>query len=208
MRRRTFFRTRCREPFQLVGSPAAHDYRLRSGRSDEHGHVARDLRGDSPRNGDTVRFPGLAPIVQRPGGHDRRPASGAPSRVGGNGARAANQAFNVVNGDYFRWRNMWPRIADYFHVPVAPYPGHEEPLAERLKDIGGEWDKIVKKYGLRDYPIEKVAPWWHVDIDLAAPSSASPTWERAGSSASSTTRTPGVPSLLSFERLRAERIIP
>ena len=28
--------------------------------------------------------------------------------------RAANKAFNVVNGDYFRWRNMWPRIAGLF----------------------------------------------------------------------------------------------
>jgi nucleoside-diphosphate-sugar epimerase len=80
--------------------------------------------------------------------------------------KAANKAFNVVNGDVFRWRYMWARIAAHFGVEPAPYPGHEEPLALRLRDIGGEWAKIVKKRGLRNYSIEKVAPWWHVDIDL------------------------------------------
>lgn len=29
---------------------------------------------------------------------------------------AANQAFNVVNGDVFRWRWLWPRVAAYFGV--------------------------------------------------------------------------------------------
>jgi hypothetical protein len=79
---------------------------------------------------------------------------------------AADKAFNVVNGDYFRWKYMWPRIAEYFGVEVAPYPGNEQPLAERFKNVGGDWAKIVKKYGLRDFPIAKVAPWWHVDIDF------------------------------------------
>ena len=92
---------------------------------------------------------------------------------------------------------MRARIADYFGVPAAPYPGHEEPLAKRLKGVGSEWSKIVKKHGLRNRPIEKVAPWWHVDIDYAGPSSASPTWETAGSWDSSTTKTAGVPSWLS-----------
>ena len=27
--------------------------------------------------------------------------------------KAANQAFNSVNGDYVQWRYMWPRIAEY-----------------------------------------------------------------------------------------------
>ncbi len=83
--------------------------------------------------------------------------------------KAANLAFNVVNGDHFRWRTMWARIADYFGVPVAPYPGHEEPLAVRFKDIGGDWAKIVAKHGLRADPIETIAPWWHVDIDFCRP---------------------------------------
>jgi nucleoside-diphosphate-sugar epimerase len=34
--------------------------------------------------------------------------------------RAANQAFNVVNGDVESWQNLWPKIADYFGTKVKP----------------------------------------------------------------------------------------
>lgn len=34
---------------------------------------------------------------------------------------AANQAFNVVNGDVFRWRWLWPKLAMYFGIEPAPY---------------------------------------------------------------------------------------
>ena len=34
--------------------------------------------------------------------------------------RCANQAFNIANGDLFRWEEMWPRIAGFFDLDVAP----------------------------------------------------------------------------------------
>jgi nucleoside-diphosphate-sugar epimerase len=80
--------------------------------------------------------------------------------------KAANMAFNVVNGDYFRWRKMWTRIAEYFDVEPALYPGRITVLADALADIGPEWDRIVKKHDLRKTKIEQIAPWWHVDADL------------------------------------------
>lgn len=39
--------------------------------------------------------------------------------------RAANQAYNINNGDLFRWEEMWPRIAAYFEIPTAPRPADE-----------------------------------------------------------------------------------
>jgi len=33
--------------------------------------------------------------------------------------RAANQAFNVHNGDTESWQNMWPKVAEYFGMKVA-----------------------------------------------------------------------------------------
>jgi nucleoside-diphosphate-sugar epimerase len=33
---------------------------------------------------------------------------------------ARNEAFNVTNGDYMRWENVWPRIAEFFDMPVGP----------------------------------------------------------------------------------------
>ncbi|MEK9720681.1 MAG: SDR family oxidoreductase, partial [Quisquiliibacterium sp.] len=34
-------------------------------------------------------------------------------------SRCANQAYNITNGDYFRWCNLWPRIAEVFEMPWA-----------------------------------------------------------------------------------------
>lgn len=34
--------------------------------------------------------------------------------------RCANQAFNINNGDLFRWNEMWPRLAHFFELNVAP----------------------------------------------------------------------------------------
>jgi len=79
---------------------------------------------------------------------------------------AANTAFNVVNGDVFRWKKLWRQIADYFGIDVAPYPGEAQPLAQSLADVGSDWDRIVRKYELLPNKVEHIAPWWHVDADL------------------------------------------
>ena len=80
--------------------------------------------------------------------------------------QAANTAFNVVNGDFFRWRKMWLRIADYFGIEAAPYPGHVTPLVDYLKDAGPLWQKMAAENKLKSADLEKIAPWWHVDADL------------------------------------------
>lgn len=74
--------------------------------------------------------------------------------------KAANQAFNAVNGDYFTWRHMWPRIAAYlgaessaddkFSKP-APKEGEvqqEFSLAEWSQDKRPIWDKLCEKAGV------------------------------------------------------------
>jgi hypothetical protein len=103
---------------------------------------------------------------------------------------------------------MWPRIAEYSGVDVAPYPDHEEPLAERLKSVGGDWAKIAKKYGLREFPIEKVAPWWHVDIDFCRPIECVTDMGRSRALGFMTYQNTWEAFKDLFSRLRAEKIIP
>ena len=79
---------------------------------------------------------------------------------------AANQAFNVVNGEIFRWNWLWPRLADYFGLPAAPYPGHATPLETYMADAGPAWNIIIAKHRLKNMPIETFASWWHSDLDL------------------------------------------
>jgi nucleoside-diphosphate-sugar epimerase len=60
--------------------------------------------------------------------------------------QAANEIFNVTNGDVFEWRSAWPAMAETLGVE----PGPDEPtsLAAYLRDNADVWSKIVAKYGL------------------------------------------------------------
>lgn len=79
---------------------------------------------------------------------------------------AANTAFNVVNGDVFRWKRLWRQIAEYFGIEVGVYPGEARSLAQTLANIDADWDRIVGKCHLVPNKVEHIAPWLHVDADL------------------------------------------
>lgn len=125
-----------------------------------------------------------------------------------NSPRAANTAFNVVNGDVFRWRKMWGRIASYFDIPAAPYPGKASPLAVMLKDVGPAWDEIVRRRGLKTNPVEAVAPWWHVDLDFGREQETIADMSLSRERGFLTYQRTADSFTALFDRLRAERIIP
>jgi len=77
-----------------------------------------------------------------------------------------NQAFNVVNGDIFRWRWLWPKLAADFGIEAAPYPGQATPLERQLADAGPIWADIAAKYVLAEADLGKLASAWHTDLDL------------------------------------------
>lgn len=78
----------------------------------------------------------------------------------------ANNAFNVSNGDIFRWRTLWPSFAGFFGLH-AEGPG--EPLADFLAANRGTWEAIALRDSLRPFPIERAAGW--VRGDYTAPNS-------------------------------------
>src|SRR5688572_30784482 len=71
-------------------------------------------------------------------------------------ARCANQAFNINNGDLFRWNDMWPAIADYFGLETAP------PLPLSLQIVMADkeplWNNMMQRYGLQ-HSYEAVSSW-------------------------------------------------
>ena len=79
---------------------------------------------------------------------------------------AANKALNIVNGDVFRWRRMWPRLAEALGVEAVPFNGEPAPLEQQLADADEVWPEIVQRHGLRDTNVEHLASWWHTDADL------------------------------------------
>jgi nucleoside-diphosphate-sugar epimerase len=82
---------------------------------------------------------------------------------------ARNQAFNVVNGDVFRWSWMWTRLADWFGLKPAPFPGEGIPLERQLADAGPIWTSIARKYHLAEEDLGVLASAWHTDADLGRP---------------------------------------
>lgn len=82
---------------------------------------------------------------------------------------ANNQAFNIVNGDNFRWKWMWQRIANWFGVEAAPHEGEGLPLETQLESAAPVWRSIAAKYGLAEPDIHVLASPWHTDADLGRP---------------------------------------
>lgn len=80
-----------------------------------------------------------------------------------------NEAFNVVNGDVFRWSWMWERIAGWFDVEPAPFPCEVTPLERQLADAAPIWAEIAGKHSLAEPDLAVLSSAWHTDADLGRP---------------------------------------
>jgi nucleoside-diphosphate-sugar epimerase len=121
-------------------------------------------------------------------------------------AEAANQAYNVTNGDMFRWSSMWPKLAAFFDLDTAP------PLPMSLTDVMADkadlWDDMVRTHNLVRTPYSDVSSWkfgdfvfaW--DYDVIADTSKS---RRAGFHEYVDTESMFIQI---FEDMRAQRLIP
>ena len=79
---------------------------------------------------------------------------------------AADEAFNIVNGDVFRWRWMWPKLASYFGVEWEGYSQAPRPLEEAMVGREDQWSELAQRHGLAELRLDRMASWWHTDGDL------------------------------------------
>lgn len=82
---------------------------------------------------------------------------------------ARNEAFNVVDGDVFRWSWMWGRLADWFGLEPAFYDGTVRPLEEQMADDAPVWAALAARHGLVEPDLARLASAWHTDADLGRP---------------------------------------
>ena len=82
---------------------------------------------------------------------------------------AHNEAFNITNGDYFRWSWLWKQLAQWFGVEAVGYDGSIHPLEEEIKNDGPVWQEIAKRYNLKEPDLNRLASAWHTDLDLGRP---------------------------------------
>lgn len=87
--------------------------------------------------------------------------------------RCANEAFNIVNGDDFRWRDVWPMLAEHFSMQ----PGEVRPMSLRsfMADKQALWGEMARRNDLRFDRIEDVADWAFADVMFAG------AWEQTAS---------------------------
>lgn len=77
-----------------------------------------------------------------------------------------NQAFNIANGDVFRWRWMWPQFAELFGVEPEGFDTAPQPLEARMTNAAEVWERIAARHDLVESDVSRLASWWHTDGDL------------------------------------------
>ena len=121
---------------------------------------------------------------------------------------AHDQAFNVVNGDVFRWQWMWQRIADWFGVSAAPFDGTVRPLAQQMANDAARWRDIATRHRLAEPDLARLASPWHTDADLGRPIEVVTDMSKSRRLGFTAYQPTDDAFFALFERLRAERLIP
>ncbi|MET3725259.1 SDR family oxidoreductase [Sphingomonas trueperi] len=121
---------------------------------------------------------------------------------------AANEAFNVVNGDVFRWQWMWARIAECFGLEPAPFDGTIQPLEQQMAEDAGLWRTIAEREGLAEPNLARLASPWHTDADLGRPIEVVTDMSKSRRMGFTAYQPTDDAFFALFERLRADRLIP
>ena len=72
--------------------------------------------------------------------------------------RCASQAYNITNGDYFRWQHVWPRIGQAFGMEAAAAP-QPHSLVDFMADKAPLWQSMVNKHGLKPHGFQEIVAW-------------------------------------------------
>jgi hypothetical protein len=105
-------------------------------------------------------FPGGGAFVN--GATDARLLARAMA-FAGTSAVAANETYNVVNGDVLVWQDIWAAVAAHFGMPAGP----ADPLrlAEAMPRREDVWQRIVSKHGLQPLALAQLvgSSWQFTD---------------------------------------------
>ena len=121
---------------------------------------------------------------------------------------ARNEAFNIANGDIFRWSWMWKRIASWFGVEAAELEGEGIPLEVQLAGANPIWKEIAGKHGLVQPDLKFLSTAWHTDIDLGRTIEVVTDMSKSRKLGFNGYQPTDESFYALFERLRIERLIP
>ena len=121
-------------------------------------------------------------------------------------AAASGEAFNVTNGDVFRWERLWDDIAA--HLDLATAPPIPLTLARHMADKGPVWRRIAERHDLVEPDLDRLVGWafgdfiFHTETDVI--SDVNKIREAGFGETMSTTRS----LLAALDSLRRQRILP
>lgn len=121
---------------------------------------------------------------------------------------AANQDFNVANGDVFRWKWMWGRIAEWFGIEPAPFDGTVRPLEEQMAGDAATWSEIARHHALAEPDMNRLVSPWHTDADLGRPIEVITDMSKSRRLGFLDYQPTDDAFFALFEELRADRLIP
>ncbi len=121
---------------------------------------------------------------------------------------AANEAFNVVNGDVFRWKWMWSRIANWFELEAEPFDGLVRPLEAQMANDANVWREIAARHGLVEADLARLASAWHTDADLGRPIEVVTDMSKSRRLGFTAYQPTDDAFFALFERLREDHLIP
>ena len=82
---------------------------------------------------------------------------------------ARNEAFNIANGDVFRWSWLWRRLAAWFGVQAGGFDGEMKPLEAEMANDHAAWREIATRHKLVEADLNRLVSPWHTDLDLGRP---------------------------------------
>jgi nucleoside-diphosphate-sugar epimerase len=121
---------------------------------------------------------------------------------------ARNLAFNVVNGDVFRWSWMWARLAEHFGLPFVRFDGTVRPLEAQMVGDGPVWAGMAERHGLVERDLARLASAWHTDADLGRPIEVVTDMSRSRTLGFLDYQPTDRAFFDLFDRLRAARVVP
>lgn len=67
----------------------------------------------------------------------------------------ADGAYNLTNGDVFRWSHVWPKLAEWFGLEV----GEPQPISleQRIKALRPVWKQLAEREGLSETDPDRIA---------------------------------------------------
>ncbi|MBW8685230.1 SDR family oxidoreductase [Chitinophaga rhizophila] len=121
---------------------------------------------------------------------------------------AHNEAFNVTNGDVFRWSTLWYQIADWFGIAAQGFNETMRPLDGRLSAYSSIWKDIAAEHALIQPDMNKLTSAWHTDLDLGRPIEVMTDMSKSRKAGFTGYKSTRDSFFELFEQLRQERIIP